>query len=51
MIKRDAEYFIPKGGTELKVGDKLLVISDDVEELHQACEKLGVSHYSIERNV
>lgn len=51
MIKRDTEFFIPKGATELKIGDKLLVISDDVDELRQACDKLGVSHYSIEKNL
>ena len=51
MIKRNTQYFIPRGETELQIGDKLLVISDDVEELREACDKLGVSHYSIEKNM
>ena len=28
MVYRDGDYFVPQGNTELKVGDKLLVISD-----------------------
>ena len=33
MVCRDGEYFVPQGKTELKLGDKLLVISDRSEEL------------------
>ncbi len=51
MIRRGDSFFIPKGATQLKAGDKLLVISDDVDELRETCNKLGVSHFSIERNV
>ena len=50
MVRRGDDFFVPKGGTELKSGDKLLVISDDADELRAACERLGVSHFSIERN-
>ncbi len=50
MIRRGDDFFVPKGGTTLQAGDKLLVISDDADELRETCDKLGVSHYSIERN-
>ena len=33
MVCRDGAYFVPKGKTELRLGDKLLVISDRSEEL------------------
>jgi cell volume regulation protein A len=42
MIKRGDHYFVPKGGTKLDVGDKLLVISDNDEELHREYNSLGV---------
>jgi cell volume regulation protein A len=38
MVKRDENYFIPKGNTELKPSDKLLVICEDdqiLEETHK----------------
>ncbi|MBP3357201.1 MAG: potassium/proton antiporter [Rikenellaceae bacterium] len=44
MIKRDADYFVPKGQNRLQVGDKLLVISDNDEELHKEYESLGILH-------
>ena len=42
MVCRDGEYFVPKGKTELKAGDKLLVISDRSEELENAYRDLGI---------
>lgn len=42
MIKRGDNYFVPKGATKLDVGDKLLVISDNDEELHREYNSLGV---------
>ena len=33
MVKRGNNFFVPKGNTVLKLGDKLLVISDNEEEL------------------
>ena len=42
MVCRDGEYFVPKGNTELKAGDKLLVISDRSEELENAYRNLGI---------
>ena len=42
MICRDGEYFVPKGKTELMVGDKLLVISDRSEELESAYRDMGI---------
>ena len=42
MAKRNNNYFIPKGNTELKVGDKLLLISDDEHGIERTLRKLGV---------
>ena len=50
MVKRDTNFFVPKGNTVLKPGDKLLVISDNEEELKKAYEALGIKDYSIEKN-
>ncbi len=52
MLKRDGKFFIPRGATELLLGDKLLVISDDdADSLKLTCEKLGAPCYSIRSNV
>lgn len=50
MIKRENGFFVPKGKTELQIGDKLLVISDDDQELRNVYEKLGVKYYTMEKN-
>ena len=50
MVKRENNFFVPKGHTVLKTGDKLLVISDNEEALKQAYESLGIKNYSIEKN-
>lgn len=50
MVKRDNNFFVPKGHTVLIPGDKLLVISDNEEELRKAYEALGIKEYSIEKN-
>lgn len=50
MVKRNNKYFVPKGHTIIKPGDKLLVISDNEEELKKAYESLGIEHYSLEKN-
>jgi cell volume regulation protein A len=44
LVYRDTKYFVPKGHTQLKSGDKLLVVSDDNEELLQKVEDLGIKH-------
>ncbi|MBQ6940157.1 MAG: potassium/proton antiporter [Alistipes sp.] len=44
MVCRDDKYFVPKGFTQLKPGDKLLVVSDDNEKLLQQVEDLGIKH-------
>ena len=33
MVCRNGEYFVPRGKTELELGDKLLVITDRSDEL------------------
>ncbi len=42
MVKRGDEYFVPTGSTLLHHGDKLLVISDDDEDLKRDIQKLGI---------
>ena len=42
MVCRDGEYFAQKGKTELKLGDKLLVISDRSEELATTYKDMGI---------
>lgn len=43
MIRRGDDYFVPKGQTHLHVGDKLLVISDNDEELQREYASLGIT--------
>ena len=42
MVCRDGEYFVPQGKTELKLGDKRLVISDRSEELATTYKDMGI---------
>ncbi|HOZ19002.1 MAG: K(+)/H(+) antiporter NhaP [Bacteroidetes bacterium ADurb.Bin139] len=42
MVKRGDSFFIPRGGTEIHVGDKLLIISDDEKALRETYENLGL---------
>ena len=44
MVCRNDKYFVPKGQTQLKSGDKLLVVSDDNEELLSKVKVLGIKH-------
>ena len=44
MVCRGSQYFVPKGYTQLKSGDKLLVVSDDNEELLSKVKVLGIKH-------
>lgn len=50
MIKRKGNYFVPKGKTVLEKGDKLLVISDNAEELKETFKQFKISDYLIEEN-
>lgn len=50
MVKRDGRYFIPRGNTELKENDKLLMISDNDEALLQSYESLGIRDYTMKKN-
>ncbi len=42
MVYRNGDYFVPQGKTELKLGDKLLVISDRGEELASTYKDMGI---------
>lgn len=50
MVKRGERYFIPTGRTELCVGDKLLVISDDVKALKETYRSMGIEEFSYQKN-
>lgn len=40
MVKRDDQYFIPRGNTELMVGDRILVITDNEKALEQTYKSM-----------
>lgn len=42
MVKRNDKYFVPKGKTELKPGDKLLVMTNKENSLDETFERLGI---------
>ena len=44
MVCRDGEYFVPQGSTELKRGDKLLIVSDRGEELESTYRDMGIDN-------
>ena len=44
MVCRGGKYFVPKGYTQLQSGDKLLVVSDDNEELLSKVKVLGIKY-------
>ena len=50
MVKREQHFFIPRGKTKLATGDKLLVITDNDEELRNTYETLGIREYLIQKN-
>jgi cell volume regulation protein A len=50
MVKRDSQYFIPKGNTELHPGDKLLVITNNENALIEIYKNLGIKNYRLKRN-
>jgi cell volume regulation protein A len=50
MVKRNNLYFIPKGNTELRPGDKLLVITNNEDALLETYRKLNIKDYRIKRN-
>ena len=40
MVKRDGKFFIPRGNTQLLVGDRILVITDDEKALEETYEQM-----------
>jgi cell volume regulation protein A len=44
MVYRNEQYFVPKGLTQLLVGDKLLVVSDNNDELVQKIKDMGIEN-------
>lgn len=43
LVKRGEKYFIPKGKTELNVGDKLLVMMNNEETLAETYQNMGLA--------
>lgn len=41
MVNRNNDYFIPKGKTELKAGDKLLIIADNPKTIDETISRLS----------
>ncbi len=44
MVYRNEKYFVPKGLTQLLPGDKLLVVSDNNDELLQKVKDMGIDN-------
>jgi len=47
MVKRGDSYFVPTGKTPLHVGDRLMLLSDNQEELECALSALGIGPQSL----
>lgn len=50
LVKRNSRFFVPDGRTLLHVHDKLLIISENEEELKKVYESLGIQEYSMSNN-
>lgn len=50
MIKRYDNYFVPNGNTRLLPGDKLILLSDNEEELRSLLANLGIEEYELHKN-
>ncbi|MBQ8366650.1 MAG: potassium/proton antiporter [Alistipes sp.] len=44
MVCRGEDYFVPKGNTELSPGDKLLVVSDNNDQLLKQVKEMGIQN-------
>jgi cell volume regulation protein A len=44
MVYRNEQYFVPKGLTQLLVGDKLLVVSDNNDEMLKKIKDMGIEN-------
>lgn len=42
LIKREESFFVPNGKTELKAGDNLLIISDDITTMQNVKQVIGL---------
>lgn len=42
MVKRGDHYFVPTGKTQLHIGDRLMIITDNDEALQQTLTELGI---------
>ncbi len=46
MIRREEHYFVPTGASKLMENDKLMIISDNEEELKKTYKALGISEFT-----
>lgn len=44
MVKRNQQYFIPRGNTVLEIGDSLLVITDNENAMRETYKQLGIPY-------
>lgn len=44
MVRRGSQYFVPNGKSELKLGDKLLLMMNDEESLQHTYNEMGLTH-------
>lgn len=44
MVYRNEKYFVPKGLTQLLAGDKLLIVSDNNDEMIQKIKDMGIEN-------
>lgn len=50
LVKRFDHFFVPNGCSQLFPHDKLLIISDNEEELKKVYETLGIEDYTLSKN-
>lgn len=48
IVKRDKKFFVPDGMTTLEPGDRVLVISDQKEDLQKVYKTLGIDNYAMD---
>lgn len=50
LVKRDNRFFVPNGHTQLFENDKLIIISDNEDELKRIYETLGIEDYTLTKS-
>lgn len=50
LVKRNNRFFVPNGHTQLFENDKLIIISDNEDELKRIYETLGIEDYTLTKS-